>query len=105
MAPSFPVRALTDHFASLVDPRVERTRRHPLMSIVTIALCAVVMGAETWDEIAELGVVKEAWFRQFVDLPYGIPSHDTFNRVFAALDPQQFRACFAAWMRSVAEIV
>lgn len=105
MASLSPVRALTDHFATLDDPRVERTKRHPLLSIVAIALCAVIVGAETWDEIEEFGRIKEAWFRRVLDLPHGIPSHDTFNRVFAALDPRQFRACFAAWMRSVADVL
>lgn len=100
-----PVRALTDHFASREDPRVERTKRHPLLSIVAIAICAVIIGAETWDEIAEFGTGKQAWFARFLDLPHGIPSHDTFNRVFAALDPRQFRACFAAWMGSVAQVL
>jgi len=105
VSPVSTVRGLTDHFAALVDPRVERTKRHPLLSIVAIAICAVVIGAETWDEIAEFGTVKEAWFAQFLDLPHGIPSHDTFNRVFAALDPRQFRACFSAWMQSVATVL
>jgi predicted transposase YbfD/YdcC len=94
-----------DHFADLKDPRVERTKRHPLLSILAIAVCAVIIGAETWDEIEEFGTVKEEWFARFLDLPHGIPSHDTFNRVFAALDPGQFRACFAAWMRSVVEVL
>ena len=105
MSAPVPVRALTDHFATLEDPRVERTKRHPLLSIVAIAICAVIIGAETWNEIAEFGAVKQAWFAQFLDLPHGIPSHDTFNRVFAALDPRQFRACFAAWMGSVAAVL
>ena len=105
MAAPSPVRALADHFAELEDPRVERTKRHPLLSILAIAICAVIVGAETWDEIAEFGTVKEEWFARFLDLPHGIPSHDTFNRVFAALNPRQFRACFAAWMRDVAAVL
>src|SRR5580765_6039488 len=103
-APS-PVGALVEHFAELEDPRVERTKRHPLLSIVALALCGVIVGAESWDEIEEFGKAKAAWFRHVLDLPHGIPSHDTFNRVFAALDPQQFRACFAAWMQSVAQVL
>lgn len=102
-----PSGALTllDHFACLEDPRVDRTKRHPLRSIVAIAVCAVVGGAETWDEIEEFGVAKQEWFATFLDLPHGIPSHDTFNRVFAALDPVAFRSCFAAWMRAVAQVL
>jgi predicted transposase YbfD/YdcC len=103
-APS-PVGALVDHFAELEDPRVERTKRHPLLSIVALALCGVIVGAESWDEIEEFGNAKAEWFGHVLDLPHGIPSHDTFNRVFAALDPQQFRACFAGWMQRVAEIL
>ncbi len=101
MEPS-AVLALTQHFAALEDPRVERTRLHSLETIVTIAICAVICGAETWDEIAEFGEAKADWLATFLDLPHGIPSHDTFNRVFAALDPVQFRACFLRWMRAVA---
>lgn len=97
--------ALTEHFAALEDPRIERTKLHPLLSIVTIALCAVICGAESWDDIAMFGATKKEWFATFLDLPHGIPSHDTFNRVFALLDPQQFRACFLSWMTAVAAIL
>ncbi len=99
------VGALVDHFASLEDPRVERTKRHPLLSILAIALCGVIVGAESWDEIEEFGKAKADWFGQVLDLPHGIPSHDTFNRVFAALDPHQFRTCFATWMQHVAQLL
>jgi predicted transposase YbfD/YdcC len=99
-----PVLALTEHFAALHDPRVERTKRHPLLSIVTIALCAVICGAETWDDIAEFGEAKAGWLASFLDLPNAIPAHDTFNWVFAALDPRQFQACFAKWMEAVATV-
>src|SRR5579863_9448091 len=97
--------SLTEHFAALDDPRVERTQLHPLLSIVVIAICAVIAGAESWDDIAEFGEIRAAWFATFLDLPHGIPSHDTFNRVFAALDPVQFRACFQSWMDAVAALL
>lgn len=100
MKPS-PVLALTQHFAQLEDPRVERTRLHQLLDIVVIAICAVIAGAESWDDIALFGEAKQEWFATFLDLPNGIPSHDTFNRVFAALDPDQFRAGFASWVQAV----
>lgn len=97
--------ALTEHFAALEDPRVERTKLHPLLSVVVIALCGVICGAETWNEIEEFGEAMADFFADTLELPNGIPSHDTFNRVFASLDPQQFQACFGSWMQAVAGVL
>jgi predicted transposase YbfD/YdcC len=97
--------AILEHFATLEDPRVERARAHPLLAIVTIALCGVICGAESWVELAEFGRIKADWFATFLDLPNGIPSHDTFGRVFAHLDAAQFEACFADWMLAVAAVL
>lgn len=97
--------AVAEHFAALEDPRIARTKLHPLLSIIVIALCAVICGAESWNDIAEFGEAKQEWFASFLDLPNGIPSHDTFNRVFSALDPDQFRACFAQWMQAIATML
>jgi predicted transposase YbfD/YdcC len=105
MPESTAVRALSEHFATLEDPRVERTKLHPLLSIVTIALCAVICGAETWNDLEEFGRAKAEWLKSFLELPNGIPSHDTFNRVFQALDPKQFQTCFLNWMKAVAEVL
>src|SRR5512133_2632415 len=95
-------RSLAEHFAALEDPRVERTRVHQLLDIVSIAVCAVIAGAESWNDVEEFGLATEDFFADFLELPEGIPSHDTFNRVFAAINPLQFRECFLGWTRSVA---
>ncbi len=94
--------AIRTHFADLPDPRVERTRRHALLDVVTIALCAVICGADSWVEVERFGRAKEPWLRSFLELPSGVPSHDTFGRVFAALDPAAFEAAFLGWVRSLA---
>ncbi len=99
------VVALSEHFESLEDPRVERTKLHSLLAIVTIAICAVICGAETWNDIEEFGDAKVEWLATFLDLPHGIPTHDTFNRVFAALNPEQFRTCFVEWMQAAAGVL
>jgi predicted transposase YbfD/YdcC len=93
--------SISEHFATLTDPRVERCKIHPLVEIVTIALCGVICGADDWVAIEAFGQEKEAWLRTFLALPGGIPSHDTFGRVFARLDPDEFRGCFVAWVRAV----
>ena len=92
------------HFESLEDPREGNALRHPLLSIVTIAICAVICGADNWVDVENFGLSKYAWLRQFLDLPYGIPSHDTFGRVFAALDADQFERCFRSWMNAIAQL-
>ena len=85
-------------FAALPDPRVSRTRKHRLDDILAITLCAVICGADTFEEIERFGKAREDWLRGFLALPHGVPSHDTFNRVLAALDRRAFAACFAGWM-------
>jgi predicted transposase YbfD/YdcC len=94
--------SILEHFAELPDPRVERTRRHRLQDIVTIAICAVICGAEGWTDMELFGKAKESWFRTFLELPNGIPSHDTFGRVISALDPDAFERCFQAWVQGLA---
>lgn len=92
---------LHEHFATLQDPRIDRTKRHQLLAIITIALCAVICGGDTWVEVEEFGQAKHAWLETFLELPNGIPSHDTFGRVFARLDPEQFQACFLSWVQAI----
>lgn len=94
--------SITRHFAGVLDPRVERTKEHRLLDIITIALCAVVCGADSWVAVETFGRAKAAWLRTFLALPGGIPSHDTFGRVFALLDPTAFGRCFLAWAQAIA---
>ena len=98
MAHLDPTLAIQTHFADLKDPRIDRTRRYELLDIVVIAVCAVICGAEGWVDIANYGVSKYEWLKTFLELPEGIPSHDTFRRVFCLLDPQAFQACFQSWI-------
>lgn len=95
--------ALLDHFAILPDPRIARHRWHKLSDILVIAVCAVLCGAESFPAIEDFGHEREAWLQHFLELPGGIPSPDTFNRVFRLLAPLQFQACFLSWMQAVAE--
>jgi len=98
-----PSAVLLEHFAILPDPRIERHRRHKLSDILVIAVCAVLCGAESFPAIEDFGQTRYEWLQQFLELPGGIPSHDTFNRVLRLLDPVQFQACFLSWMQAVAE--
>jgi len=96
---------IEQHFGELTDPRVDRTKLHKLIDILVIALCAIIAGADNWEDIADFGQAKIDWFQTFLELPNGIPSHDTFNRVFARLDPQEFRSGFMGWIRAVSEVI
>ncbi len=91
-------------FNVLMDPRVERTRQHKLIDILVIALSAVICGAEYFTEMEAFGQAKEARFRTFLELPNGIPAHDTFGRVLSMLDPAQFQACFLNWVHDIAHL-
>ena len=99
-----PGASIEQHFADLEDPRVERTRRHKLLDIIVVAICGIICGADDWVSIQEFGEAKQEWFEGFLELPNGIPSHDTFGRVFGRLDPDQFHACFMKWIMTVSEL-
>jgi predicted transposase YbfD/YdcC len=92
------------HFHDLKDPRVERTRRHPLLNIVFIAVCGVLSGANSFAAIAEFGCDRRTWLARFLDLAAGIPSEDTFRRVLARLDPGAFEKCLLSWTQAVQEL-
>jgi predicted transposase YbfD/YdcC len=95
--------SLAHHFADLTDPRVDRTRLHELLDIVTIAICAVVAGADAWGHIEQFARAKQEWLKTFLALPNGVPSHDTIARVFARLDPGEFQRCFLGWVGALQE--
>jgi predicted transposase YbfD/YdcC len=96
--------AIAAYFATVTDPRVDRTKLHLLMDILVIAICAVICGADTWVEMEAYGRAKEKWLRQFLALPNGIPSHDTFARVIARLNPEELQRGFLRWMQAVSEV-
>ena len=91
-------------FAGLEDPRVERTKTHLLEDIVFISIASVLCGAESWNEMEYFGKCKVEWLKAFLKLPGGIPTHDTFNRFFSALDPEKFEHCFLQWTKSVSRL-
>jgi len=93
--------SITHHFAKLKDPRRRHGRIHPLQNVMVIALCAVIAGAQDWQEIETFGKKRRDWLRRFLDLSRGVPSHDTFERVFNRIKPQAFQACFRAWVQAI----
>src|SRR5919199_3480562 len=94
------IESLAACFTGLEDPRETRRCAHQLVDILVIAACAVIACAESWEDIALYGRSQPAWLETFLALPNGIPSHDTFRRVFRLIDPDAFEACFPRWVRS-----
>ena len=99
-----PKITIAAHFSTLEDPRIERTKRHKLIDIITITICAVICNADGWTEIEMYGKSQYKWFKKFLELPNGIPSHDTFARVFSLLNPEQLQQCFLKWIESISRI-
>lgn len=105
MAAATRVGSLKKHFRPLKDPRVAGRTRHLLFDIIVLAICGVISNCDNWPDIALFAQKRQAWFRRFLRLPHGVPSHDTFERVFAALDPRAFERCCLAWLREAAGLV
>src|SRR5277367_1114991 len=93
--------SVTRYFSRLKDPRRAHRRLHQLQDIIVIALCAVIAGAQDWQEIETFGKKRHDWLRHFLSLPHGVPSHDTFERVFNRVQPRAFQACFRNWVQAV----
>ncbi len=96
--------SIGDFLSDLTEPR-KSNKRHKLIDIVTIALAAVICCADTWEEIEEFGHTKRKWFRQFLELPHGIPAHDTFARIFASTNPKEFQQTFLGWVEAAIQAV
>ena len=97
--------SIEEHFGSISDPRIDRQKMHLLLDIISIAICASVCGADKWEDVEEFGKAKQGWLKTFLALPNGIPSHDTFNRVFNRLDPGEFQRSFLNWVSAASELI
>ena len=93
--------SVIEHFSLLSDPRILRKTRHKLIDIVVITICAVIAGADDWVDISNYARAKGDWLKTFLELPGGIPSHDTFGRVMSLVEPEEFGKCLGSWIREV----
>ena len=103
--PKKPLEAIEEHFSKVTDPRKDCTKAHKLIDIITIANCAVICGAEGWTDMEHYGNSKLHWLKTFLELPNGIPSHDTFGRVFGMIDARQFQLAFWEWVWAVNDMI
>ena len=99
-----PAVIIGAHLASVEDPRTGPAVRHEFLDILVIGILAVISGADSWVDVAQYGRSKEAWLKTFLELPHGIPSHDTFGRVFSLIDPDAFAESFISWTRAIASL-
>ncbi len=99
------VSSIRRHFRKLKDPRVKKRKLHRLIDVIVIAVCGVICGCDTWQEIETFGRRRRDWLKRLLALPHGIPSHDTFERIFDHLDPQVFQQCLLSWLRDVSQIL
>ena len=104
MSEEAEVGSIAKHFGKVKDPRIERSKRHKLIDIFLIAICGVICGADSWVDIEMFGKSKLDWLKTFLKLPNGIPSHDTFGRVFAAINPEEFEKSFMEWVQAINEV-
>ncbi|MDR0748417.1 MAG: ISAs1 family transposase [Tannerellaceae bacterium] len=98
------MKSPVDYFTDLTDPRVDRTKDHLMEDIIFITIAAVICGAGTWNDIEQYGKSRQSWLSQYLRLPNGIPSHDTFNRFFSALNPDEFEGAFLSWIKDVSSL-
>jgi predicted transposase YbfD/YdcC len=98
------MKSPVDYFTELTAPRVDRTKDHLMEDIIFVTIAAVICGAETWNDIEQYGKSKQSWLSQYLRLPNGIPSHDTFNRFFSALNPDEFEVAFLSWIKDVSSL-
>jgi predicted transposase YbfD/YdcC len=99
-----PKSSIVEHFSDVKDIRIDRGKKHKLIDIITIAICAVVCGADGWIDIEMYGIAREKWLGKFLELPNGIPSHDTFARVFSQINPDEFNKSFLNWIKGISKI-
>ena len=99
-----PTAKLSEHFRKVTDPRIGNATRHKLLDIIVIAICAVICGADGWSDVELFGKTKRKWLQGFLELPHGIPSHDTFGRVFAQINPEEFQDSFMTWVQAAQEL-
>ena len=99
-----PKHSIVEHFDKIEDIRIERGKKHKLIDIITISICAVVCGADGWIDIEMYGIARKKWLGKFLELPNGIPSHDTFARVFSQINPDEFNKSFLSWIKGISKI-